>query len=175
MEELMLKQYLETGKIVGTHGVRGEVRVEPWCDSPEFLCKFKTLYLDANGNTAVKVKSARKHGNIVLLSLDGIDDINAAEKLRSKVIYISRSDSSLAGTRSFIQDLIGCDVIDADSGAMLGKLTDVITGIANDVWCVQKDGKEYLLPAIDDVIVDKSPEDGVLTVRPLKGIFDDED
>lgn len=71
----MIKDYLEIGQIVGTHGVRGELRVQPWCDSPEFFKKFKTLYYDAHGEKSVGVVCARPHGNIALLRLDGCDTV----------------------------------------------------------------------------------------------------
>ena len=71
----MIKQYLEIGEIVGTHSIHGEIRVNPWCDSPEFVKKFKTLYFDNEGKKAVKVISARPHGNIVLLKLEGTDTV----------------------------------------------------------------------------------------------------
>ena len=63
----MLKQYLETGEIVGTHGIKGEARVHPWSDTPDFLCGFKTFYLDDEGKGNLKVKSSRVHGNMVLI------------------------------------------------------------------------------------------------------------
>ena len=67
----MKKQYLDSGKIVGTHGIKGEVRIDPWCDSPEFLCMFKKLYLDEKGETFIEVKS-RPHKNITLAKIKGI-------------------------------------------------------------------------------------------------------
>ena len=83
----MKKQYLDSGKIVGTHGIKGEVRIEPWCDSPEFLCAFKKLYLDENGQTFIEVKS-RPHKNITLAKIKGVDTIEEAEKLGFKKIII---------------------------------------------------------------------------------------
>ena len=71
----MIKEFLEIGEIVGTHGVRGEMRVNPWCDSPDYMAKFKTLYFAGNESCAVQVKSARPHGNIVLLRLDGVETV----------------------------------------------------------------------------------------------------
>ena len=171
----MLKQYLETGEIVGTHGIKGELRVHPWSDTPDFLCDFKTFYLDEKGINSIKVKSSRVHGNIVLIKIDGCDTIEAAEKMRGKILYIKRSDAKLPEGRSFVQDIIGCEAIDVDTKQVYGVITDVITGIANDVWTVEKDGKEYLLPAIDDVVIKKELQYEKIYIRPLKGIFDDED
>jgi len=170
-----MKKYLETGKIVGTHGVKGTMRVQPWCDSGEFLKQFKFVYLDKNGEEKIAVSSVQPHGNIVLLTLKGIDSIEKAEVLRNKVIYIDRKAVKLPEGRYFIDDLIGCTVTDADTDKTLGTLTDVSVTGANDVWHITNDGKEYLVPAIDEVIVSVDTENTAIVIRPLKGIFDDED
>ena len=170
----MLKQYLEVGQIVGTHGVRGEVRVNPWCDTPEFLKKFRTLYFDAMGERAVKVLSSRVHGNIVLMQLEGISTVEEAAVLRNKVVYMNRKDAKIPDNSYFIQDLIDCKVIDADNGTEYGVLTNVSETGANDVWHITKDGKEYLIPAIPPVVIDTDVVSGIIKIRPLRGIFDDE-
>lgn len=170
----MKKKFLEVGKIVGTHGIRGELRVEPWCDTPEFLAGFKTLYYN-EGAEKIKVKS-RPHKHMVLMKIDGVDSIEAAELLRGRVLYIDRSSVKLPEGRNFIQDLIGCRVLDADSGADYGEIVDVFKTGANDVYAVRaKDGSEYLVPVIDGVVIEKNVDDGVVLVRPIKGLFDDED
>ena len=170
-----MKKYIETGKIVGTHGVKGMVRVQPWSDSGEFLSGFKCFYLDKNGDKKIEVKSAKPHGNVVLMSLKGVDSIEDAERLRSTVIYIDRADVNLPEGRYFISDLIGCTVTDADTDLILGEITDVSATGANDVWHITKDGKEYLVPAIEDVIVSVDVESEQIIIRPIKGIFDNED
>lgn len=174
----MQKQYLEIGQIVGTHGIRGEVRLNPWCDSPEFVKKFKTLYFDAEGNRGVKILSCRPHGNVVILSLEGTDSVEKASALRNKVLYMNRSDAKLSDSDWFVQDLIDCKVIDArDEGKIYGTLTDVIAGAgANDVWTVTaEDGREYLLPAIKDVVKSVDTVSGIIKISPMRGIFDDAD
>ena len=170
----MIKKFLETGKIVGTHGVRGMVRVQPWCDDGEFLTRFKTVYTDAEGKNCLKVISAKPHGNVALMTISGVNSIEEAEKLRGKVIFINRKDVKLPEGRYFISDILGCKVTDADTGETLGVLSDVSETGANDVWHIEKDGKEYLVPAIGDVIVNVNPEENSVVIRPLKGIFDDE-
>lgn len=174
----MLKQYLEIGQIVGTHGIRGEVRLNPWCDSPDFVKKFKTLYFDADGKRAVRVLSCRPHGNVVILSLDGTDSVEKASALRNKVLYMNRSDAKLSESDWFVQDLIDCKVADAlDESKIYGTLTDVIAGVgANDVWTVTADnGREYLLPAIKDVVKSVDTAGGIIKISPMRGIFDDAD
>ncbi len=171
----MIKKYLETGKIVGTHGVKGMVRVQPWCDDGEFLTKFKFIYTDSEGKNKLKVVSAKPHGNVVLMTIDGVNSIEEAERLRGKVIYIDRKDVKLPEGRYFISDILGCTVTDADTNEILGQLSDVTETGANDVWHIKKGDKEYLVPAIADVIVSVKPEENSVIIRPLKGIFDDED
>ena len=168
-----MKKYIETGKIVGTHGINGMVRVQPWSDSSEFLCSFKYFYLDKNGKNKLQVVSAKPHGNIVLLSLNGIGSIEDAETLRGKTLYINREDVILPEGRYFISDLLGCEVFDADTDELLGTLNDVSETGANDVWHITKNSNEYLVPAIDEVIVSVDTENQKIVIRPMKGIFDD--
>lgn len=170
----MFKQYLEVGQIVGTHGVRGEVRVNPWCDSPDFLKKFKTLYYDSNGERSVKIKSSRVHGNVVLMQLEDISTVEQASALKNKILFMNRKDAKIPDNTYFIQDLIDCKVIDADSGVDYGILTDVSETGANDVWHITKGNKEYLIPAIPSVVIDTDVMTGIIKIRPLRGIFDDE-
>ncbi len=170
----MKKQYLECGKIVATHGVRGELRVQPWCDSPDFLADFATLYLGKD-HQPVKVTQARAHKNITILKLDGIDTVEQAVTLRGKILYINRDDAKLEEDEYFVQDLIGMDVIDADSGERYGELTDVFQTGANDVYQLTTlDGKQRLFPKIDQVVLQIDLEAGRITIRPLEGLFDDE-
>lgn len=171
----MKKQYLDSGKIVGTHGIKGEVRIDPWCDSPEFLCMFKKLYLDEKGETFIEVKS-RPHKNITLTKIKGIETVEDAEKYRGKIVYINRNDISLEEGVNFVQDLIGLEVRDADSDVVYGKISDVLRTGANDVYEItDSEGKKYLAPVIDEVIIETDIDNGFVLIRPMKGIFDDED
>lgn len=170
----MLKQYLEVGKIVGTHALKGEVRVECWCDSPEFLCKFKKLY-NKDGSVIYKILKARTHKNIAILLIDGISTIEDADKIRGTVLYIDRKDVKLDKDAFFIQDLMQMKVIDNSTGEDYGIITDIFKTGANDVYQVTKDGKDYLIPAIPQVIIDTDIENGIMKIEPMKGIFDNED
>ena len=172
----MKKEYLELGKIVGTHGIRGELRVNPLCDTPEFAKRFKTLYYDSKGVDPVKVISSRTHGNIILMKLEGVESIEQAEKLRNKILYLKREDAALPDGSWFIAELIGCEVLDADDGKKYGTLTDVSETGANDVWYITDDkGDEYLIPAIKEVVINADVADNKVYIRPLKGIFEDAD
>lgn len=170
-----MKKYLEVGKICGTHALKGEVRVEPWADSPEFLCEFKNMYFD-EGAKKLKVKNARVHKNIVIVKLEGINSIEEADVLRGKVLYIDRNDVALEDGRYFVQDLLGLKVIDADNGVEYGEICEVSSTYANDIYHIKRaDGKIDLIPAIDDVIAETDIEGGFVKIHRMKGMFDDED
>ncbi len=167
----MRKEFLEAGKIVGTHGVKGTLRVQPWSDDSAFLESFKCVYLA--DKTPVKVVSAKAHGNITLLTLDGVDSIEKAEKFRNKTLLVKREDADISEDRYFVDELIGCKVYDADTNEFLGTLCDVSATGANDVWHISKDNKEYLVPAIESVIVSVDIDGETVLISPMGGIFDE--
>lgn len=170
----MIKDYLEIGKITSTHGIKGEMRVQPWCDSPDYMKKFKTLYLDKKGEKPLKV-SSRSNGNMVILKVQGVDTVEEAAKYRDKVLFMKRSDANLPEGTWFIQELIDCTVIDADNEEKTyGIISDVSQTGANDVWHIKQGDKEYLIPAIPSVVISTDVAEGIVKIRPLKGIFDDE-
>ena len=171
----MIKDYLEIGKITSTHGIKGEMRVQPWCDSPEYMKKFKTLYLDNKGEKPLKIAS-RPHGHMAIAKIEGVDTVEEASRLRNKVLYMKRSDAKLPKGKYFIAELIDCRVIDADnSEKVYGILSDVSETGANDVWHIKaENGKEYLIPAIPPVVISTDINEGIIKIRPLKGIFEDE-
>lgn len=117
----MLKTYIDTGKIVNTHGIRGDVKMEAWTDDPEMFCVVKTLYLDAQGREPLTVERARVQKGMVLLKLKGVDTMDDAAKFRGRVIYIHRDDIPMEEGQYLIQDLLGCRVVDADSGREYGE------------------------------------------------------
>ena len=168
-----LKPFLEAGQIVGTHGVRGEVRVQPWCDSPQQFATFKRLYWDEAGTKPVKVQ-ARPHKNIALAALEGVTTVEQAAVLRGRMLYVDRRDLKLPKGRWLVQDLIGLTVVDADTGETYGRLTDVSQTGANAVYHMQTDKGEVLIPAIPSVVIAIDLKAEVLRLRPMKGLFDDE-
>ncbi len=171
----MKKQYLEIGKIVSIHGLNGVCKVQPWCDDPAFLCEFDTLYR-GKLHAPMHLTDARVQKNMVLAKFEGVDTPEQAEALRGTVLYMNRDDVELDEDSYFIQDLIGLAVVDADDGHEYGKLADVLQTGANDVYTVKTEsGKELLVPVIPDVVLNVDPEAEKITIRPLKGLFDDAD
>ncbi len=167
------KPFLEVGQIVGTHGVRGEVRVQPWCDSAEQFAGFKKLYWDENGTQPVKVKG-RPHKQMALVTIDGVTTVEQAQVLRGRVLYVSRRDLHLPRDRYLVQDLMGITVVDADTGETYGTLTDVSQTGANPVYHMQTTKGEVLIPAIPSVVISVDTKADILRLRPMKGLFDDE-
>ena len=168
------KPYLEAGQIVGTHGVRGEVRVQPWCDSPQQFATFKKLYWDKEGKQPIKLR-ARPHKNVALALLEGIDTVEAAQVLRGKMLYVDRKDIKLPKGHHLVQDLIGLTIVDADTGDTYGTLTDVSQTGANAVYHMQTEKGEVLIPAIPDVIIEVDTKKDILRLRPMKGLLDDDE
>lgn len=170
---MAVQQFLEAGEIVGTHGIRGEVRLNPWCDSPAVLAPVKTLYFDG-GARAVKA-ACRPHKNIVLVKLQGVDTVQQAEALRGQVLYLNRKDVRLEKGRYFICDLIGLSVVDDDTGEVYGTCTHVSETGANNVYhMTDPDGNEILIPAIPDVIRRVDIHGGEIRIFAMAGLFDDE-
>lgn len=167
----MKKQYLEAGKIVTTHGIKGEVKIMPYCDSAELLAEFDRLFIGKNHDEII-VERARVQKNMVIAKLEGINTPEEAEKLRNKMLFMHRDDLELDDDTYFIQDLIGMEVKDADSDVLYGKIADVIQTGANDVYVVRGEEREYLVPAIADVVISTDLDSNIMTIRPLDGLFD---
>ena len=164
----MKKQLLETGKIVSTHGLHGEVKILPWADAPEFLLEFDRVFL---GKQEYAVEDARVQKTCVLMKLAGIDSVEEAAKLRDQVVFISRDDIELEDGAIFIQDLLGLPVLTED-GAELGKLKEVISTGANDVFFV-KGEHEYMIPAMPEFVLERNIDEGFIRVRLIEGMQTD--
>ena len=169
-----MKQFLEIAKITATHGIRGEVRCQYYCDSPDILCGFETLYLD-KGKTSVEIERAYVHKNVVILKMKGVDLIENAQKYIGKMLYMDRNDAELPDGVYFIQDIIGLTVKDAQTGEIYGKISDVYQNGATDVYSIKKEnGRELMFPYIDDVVKKIDLEAGEMLIIPLEGLFDED-
>ena len=165
----MREQYLEVGKITNVHGLHGEVRVQPWADSPEFLCQFSTLYV-GNTHWPIKVMGARTHKGMAILHLEGLTDVNGALAMRGAVLYIDRNDAHLPEGTFFLADLMGLEVRDVKTGAVLGKIADVLTLPANNVYVVRGGQRELMIPAVPQFIKETNIDQGYLSVEMMEGL-----
>lgn len=173
MNIILYKEYLEIGKVVSTKGLKGEVVVECWCDTPEFLGRFKEIYFKKE-KEKLEVLKFRVHKRNAVILFNKINDIDKAEALRGTILYINRKDIKLEEGRYFIQDLIGLDVIDIETNQNYGKITDVLKTGANDVYQVTDlNEKNYLVPVIKDVVINVDIKNNKVFIKPLRGIFDE--
>ncbi len=163
------KAYLEIAKIINTHGVRGAVKLDPWCDSPETLKRIKTLYLENGASFSVSdVKMI--NGGFVVLSLSGITTVEAAVKLKNKILLAKREDIPLAEGAHFIQDLIGMPVIDAESGKVYGTLSEVTQPALQEIYVVKTETGTVMLPNVPAFV--HHIDDSAIFVTPIAGFFD---
>jgi len=162
----MESEFLEAGKIINTHGVRGEVKLQPWADSPDFLTGFEHFYIDGE---PVKVMSAKIHKGSIIAALEGIDDIGAAMGLKNKVIRVKREDARLEKGRYFIVDLIGLRAIDAETGAEIGTIAEVLSLPASNVYVI-KGEREILVPAVPEFVIETDIEAGCVKLRLIDGM-----
>lgn len=164
-----MKNLIDVGEIVNTHGLRGEVKVNVRTDAPEVFEIFEELYLKGEKH---EVQSVRYQKNCVLLKLSGIDDVDEAEKYRGQILYAEKEIfSELPEDTYLVADIIGLTLKDADTE--YGVITDVITTGSNDVYTVKGgDGKYIYVPAIKSVIKEINISEGFVMVEMPKGLLD---
>lgn len=166
------KKYLQCGVVVGTHGVKGGIRVESWCDTPEILAGLRNVYIKKGEVfSALKVTSSFVNKNIAVLFLLNIDSVDAAIKLKGQELFAAREDIRTGEDVDFIADLIGMNVYDFESGQIIGVLTDVIMPSVQQIYVVKKaDGNTFMVPAVPEFIKRISYGDD-LDVSGTAGIY----
>ena len=163
-------RYIECAKIINTHGCHGAVKLESWCNTPEDLASFKKLYFCENGEyVAKKVKKASVFKQFVIAELDGINDMDTAMTLKNKILYAARADFKLDEGEYFIADLIGLDVIDDENGTIYGKLTDITNRGASDIYTVETENGERMIPS--EFVVRTDVDTGIF-IKVIPGLVD---
>ena len=157
--------FIEAGRIVNTHGVAGEVKIEVWLDSPQFLRRCGRVFLDG---TERKILSGKVQKHFLIAKLEGVEDVNAAMALKGRGVSIARADAPLPRGAYFIQDILGASVVD-EQGNEIGKLTDVLERPASNIYVVQGE-TEHLIPAVPEFILSTDAEKGVITVHLIEGM-----
>lgn len=169
-----MEQFLRVGVISSTHGIRGEVKVYPTTDDPERFLELDEVILDTGREHKIlEIEGVKFFKNQVILKFKGYDNINDIEKYLKKDLLVDREHAvELGENENFIADLIDMEVM-TDEGKVLGTLTDVIETGANDVYAVKTpEGKEILLPAIRDCILDVDVDEKRMTVHVMEGLLD---
>ena len=166
-------EFLECGKIVSQHGVRGAVKVESWCDSPSVLSSLPVLYLEskAGGFSPLTPENASVYKDMVLASFKEITTADEAIVLRGRIVFAKRADLPLSPDRVLRQDLYGLPVVDAGSGTVYGTLREIVDSPSADLLVVSTPGGEVLLPDVPAFVKRKDPDAGIL-VTPIPGFFD---
>lgn len=163
----MKLELIKAGRIVGTHGVRGEVRVQPRDGDPAFLTEFSTFILEGK---PVTPESCRVHKTLALMKFPGIEDMDAALALRGRELYIRREDARLPPGECFDDELLGMEVFNGETGERLGELTRVDPYPAHKVYTVRGE-REYLIPAVRDAfILSVDLEENRMEVRVWEGM-----
>ena len=163
----MKLQFVEAGEIVTTHGVKGEVKVMPWLDSPEDLCDFDRCRIDGKD---YEIEQCRIQKTCNLVKLSGIDTMEAAQLMRGKTIELYRED--IDDEVIFAAELIGVEVY--CEGEKIGKIRDVLDYPGNSVYIV-KGEHEYMIPAVKEFILSTDMEKNEMQVRIIEGMRSDED
>ena len=160
------KRFLEIGRIINTHGVRGEIKLEPWADSPAQLKSLQTLWLDGR---PLKLLECRVHGKFVIARLEGVDSVEAAMELKGRVVHADRAELPLPEGSYFIQDMIGLPVLEEEDGRELGVLAEVLEYPAGRIFVVRGE-TEHLIPEKGGFLRSIDPSLGHLTVHLLEGM-----
>ena len=167
---------LNVGKIVNTHGIRGELKVWPQTDFPEvrFKAGSKLLMIppESGDPVTVEIVSAREQKKMYVVKIKGFDDINVAEKYKGWELKVSEDNRvPLQEGEYYVRDIVGCEVY-TEEGELLGAISDVLSPGANDIWVVKMPkGKELLLPVIDDVVLDVDIGARKIKVRLMEGLL----
>lgn len=161
---------IQVGKIVNVVGLKGEVKVYNYSDSADIYAGTPKMYA---GNELLDIENVRMQKNMVILKFAGVDDRDAAEKLRGREVCVTEDDLPELGEGEFyIRDLIGMEVVDED-GTRLGVIKDVIQNTAQDIFEVEKtDGGRFMIPKVDEFITDIDAEKRIVRVRLIEGLMD---
>lgn len=170
-----MEDLFQVGIITSTHGVKGEVKVYPTTDDVKRFKKLKDIILDTGKeHIALELESVKFFKQMVILKFKGIDSLNDVEKYRQKSLYVTRANAvRLRKDEYFIADLIGLKVVDEENNE-LGTLEDVMLTGANDVYVIKMlNGKEFLIPAIKQCILNVDMESRCMQVHVLDGLIEE--
>ena len=165
------EELIVCARVSNTHGFRGTVKVMPLCDYPEIIEELG--YLITNDGVERKILSLSYHKDMLLVTLAGIDSMEAAEKFKMTDLYARREDIPMDEGSFFIADLIGLPVYDADSGRKYGVIKSVDNFGASDIYTVKAPNGEFMIPAVEEYVPEIDLERGVF-IRPIEGMIDED-
>ncbi len=168
-----MQETLKVGKIVTTHGLKGEVKVYPTTENPDRFLELSRVFLDLGvSRKELEIESVRFQNKMVLLKFKGLDRIEDVEGFRSRDLLIRREDAiPLAENQWFIGDLIGLKVLLPDD-AVLGTVKDVMETGANDVLLISTGKKDVMIPVVSEFVKKVSPEEGYIRVEVIPGLLE---
>ncbi len=163
--------YIECGRILNTHGVRGQVKIEPWSNTPKDFTAYTTVYFRKGETYRPCGIVSRVNGRFILASLEGVEDMETAIPLKGKTLYVHRDQIPLREGEMLLCDMIGLPVIDATTQVVYGTLSEVEEAASGTLYYVKTEGGTVILPAVPAFIKEVSPA-GVF-VTPISGFFDE--
>lgn len=168
-------QFYDVAKILTTHGLNGEVKVQVITDFPEDRFETGVKLKLKNSEQVLTVKAGRLFKQFWLVQFEEITSIDQAEKLRGQILVISEEDQQeLPEGFYYYHDILGCQVLDQESGEKIGKIIEIETPGANDIWLVKEDnGKEFWLPYIDQVVKKVDIAEKKVYVELMEGLRDE--
>ncbi len=168
----MKKDYLECGRVLAAHGVRGVLKIEHWCDNARVLSSQKRVFIKRGDEyTEYAVINASPSGEYVLMSLEGVCSRDEAQGMKNTVLYLRREDVPIAEGAIFVADMIGLPLIDIDTGCALGEISEVKDGVQGKLYTVITQKGEVIFPGIPEFVKEIDVERGVF-VRTIPGFFD---
>ena len=167
----MKDDLLEIGKIVNTHGIRGEVKIQPWCDEPELFDELEYLFIEVEKYNIVR---NRFHKTCQIVQLENVNSIDDAERFKNQIVYINRDALELPEGRYYIADIEGLTVKE-QNGRILGVVDEIIKTGSNDVYSLKDtfNKKPVLIPVIEGVVLETNIDGGYIVVKLPKGLIDD--
>lgn len=168
----MKKTFIECGKIIGAHGVRGIVKVDSWCDSPKVLSAQKRVFLaSGEGYKETEIESASIAGDTVLMKLASLTDRETAQAMKGVILYLHRDDIPRKNGALLLADIIGLPAIDFDTGRTLGTVKDITESVASSLYVIETaDKTEVLIPGIKEFIKEIKEDEGVY-IHTIPGFF----
>lgn len=169
-------QYIESGKVTSVRGIEGEIKVEPWCNTPSDFCVFKVFFIKISSCNTLKLKVINKkiYKNNILLKLENINSKEKASELVGKILYVKRENINLSKNEHLLADLINLRAVDVrDESVCYGIVTDIITRNTKTLIyeITNKHGKKHLIPATKEFVTKIDTKEGKIKINPIPGLL----